>query len=92
MSKYCITAANHRNPGNHVASSFNLWEYNPLSSTWRPLGGKSIQYVTELLVQGHEVLSARELETTISVGAPIEIELRISNNESYYKISSMPTF
>lgn len=92
MGRYCITAANHENPDNHCASTFKVWKYDNIQTKWLPLGGKPIGFVNDLLKNGHEVLSAKENETTISIGAPVEIELRITKNESKYKISDMPTF
>ena len=96
MSKYCITAANHTNANNHCASKFKVGEYTYKSDTkkwvWTPLGGKPINFINDLLANGHEVLSAKENEDTITLGAPIESELRISKNETKYKISEMPKF
>lgn len=98
MTKYCITAANHQNPNNHCASSFKVWEYIAATqekpSRWKPLGGKSIGFVNELLANGHTVLSAKhdKVEETITTGKPVEMELRIAKNETNYKISDMPTF
>jgi hypothetical protein len=92
MGKYCITAANHKNVSNHCASQFRVWEYDSVKSAWKPLGSKSINYVTDLLAAGHTVLSGKKNETTITLGAAIEVELRITKNEAQYKISTMPTF
>lgn len=92
MGRYCITAANHTNPNNHCASNFKLWEYNTGKEAWFPLGGKPIDYINDLLRNGHTVLSAKELSDKIFVGAPVEVELRIAKNETNYKISDMPTF
>lgn len=96
MSKYCITAVNHTNPSNHCASKFKVWEYRYSSERgeyfWRSLGGKSINFVSDLLAEGHEVLSAKENETNITTGAPIELELRIARNDTKFKISDMPEF
>jgi hypothetical protein len=92
MGRYCITAANHTNPDNHCASKFKVWEYNSEKKTWMPLGGKSINFVSDLLAAGHTVLSARENPDTITEGARIELELRIAKNETQFKVSAMPTF
>lgn len=92
MGRYCITAANHSNSSNHCASTFNLWEHNEAKREWSPLGGKSIDYINDLLRKGHTVLSGKEHPDKISTGAPIEVELRIAKNETNYKISDMPTF
>lgn len=91
MATYCITAANHKNRKNHVASQFYVWllgSDNSLTS----LGGRSADFVVSLLVKGHKVLSARDEDNTIYIGAPIEVELRIAENETKYPISDMPTF
>lgn len=92
MGRYCISAANHKNKNNHCSSQFKVWEYEATDKKWKPLGGKSINFVNDLLASGHTVLSAKENETSITVGAPIETELRIAKNETDYKISDMPTF
>lgn len=96
MGKYCITAANHTNINNHCASKFKVWEYTYKKETekwvWKPLGGKSINFVNDLLAGGHEVCSAKENDNSISLGAPIEAELRIARNETKFKISDMPEF
>ncbi len=92
MGKYCITAANHKNKSNHCASQFKVWEYDASKETWTPLGGKSINFVNDLLANGHIVLSAKENDETISTGAAIETELRIARNETKYNVSEMPTF
>ena len=92
MSRFCITAANHTNTSNHCASTFNLWEFNTIYNKWSLLGGKSIDYINDLLRKGHTVLSGKEHPDKISTGAPVEIELRIAKNETNYKISDMPTF
>ena len=96
MSKYCITAANHMNANNHCASQFNVWQHTQNSETgkwvWKALGGKSINFVNDLLASGHEVFSAKENETSITLGAPVELELRIAKNETKFKISDMPEF
>lgn len=96
MSKYCITAANHKNPDNHCASQFKVWEYIHKKEAdkwvWSPLGGKSINFINDLLANGHEVLSAKENKDSITPGAPVESELRIAKNETKFKISDMPKF
>jgi len=92
MGSYCITAANHTNKSNHCASKFKLWELDAANKKWMPLGGKSINFVNDLLANGHKVLSAKETKDSIITGAPIEAELRIAKNETDYKISDMPTF
>lgn len=92
MAKYCITAANHSNPNNHCASQFNMWKYDEVKKSWAPLGGQSINYVSDLLAAGHTVLSAKYEDKLIYTGAPVELELRIARNETQYNVSKMPTF
>lgn len=92
MTKYCITAANHKNPNNHCASAFKVWEWRAGINKWVLLGGKSLNFISDLLAAGHEVISAKEKPDLISSGARVELELRIAKNETVYKISGMPTF
>lgn len=93
MEKYCITAANHKNKNNHCASQFKVWKYDVSKNNWTPLGGKSINFVNDLLAGGHAVLSAKiNDDNKISLGAAIETELRITRNETQYKVSEMPAF
>lgn len=92
MAKFCITAVNHKNPTNHVASTFKVWTFSKNSDKWISLGGQSINFVLALLANGDEVFSAKENDTTITLGASLEIELRTSKNNEDYKISTMPKF
>lgn len=92
MARFCITAANHTNPSNHVSSTFNVWAFSKNTEKWVPLGGQSISFILTLLANGNAVFSAKENDTTITLGAPLEIELRTSKNNEDYKISTMPSF
>ena len=92
MTTYCITAANHKNPKNHVASSFLVWSLEEGIDEWNKEGRKSAKYVVGLLEAGHTVLTAHENGTTITTGEPIEVELRIAKNGTKYDVSTMPTF
>ena len=98
MGNYCITAANHQNTNDHRASEFDVWIQNESTGKWRHLGGRSINDVNDLLANGDTVLSGKlttnhRLHTrTITTGAAIETELRISHNGTNYKISDMPGF
>ena len=95
MAKYCITAANHSNKDNHCASEFEVFQQSSLTGKWRSLGGKAVSFISELLENGHTVVSGRLIDKaagTVSLGAPIELELRIAKNETKYKISDMPPF
>jgi hypothetical protein len=94
MAEYCITAANHKNPRNHVASSFLVWLRNEETAGWKSPGAKSARDVVGLVEAGHTVLTGffNEKKKTITVGEPIEVELRISKNESRFDVNEMPTF
>ncbi|MGS1040664.1 hypothetical protein [Burkholderia glumae] len=45
-----------------------------------------------LLVSGHEVVSGEHDENGITIGARIEIELRIAKNDAQFKITDLPEF
>ncbi|KVC71207.1 hypothetical protein WI73_00615 [Burkholderia ubonensis] len=93
MALYCITAANHDNPDNHVASTFKLWLYNTSTEKWTSQKlPATAKHVVELIESGHEVITARLGEKGIRMGAPVEVELRIAKNETNYPISEMPGF
>lgn len=93
MAKYCITAAKPKNASQHLKSEFKLWKWEKKDDdkwSWFPKGWKRAAEIAALLDGGHEVLTARENETTITEGAPVELELRIAKNETKFKISDMP--
>lgn len=46
--------------------------------------------IAALLEAGHELLTAKRGSAGIHTGAAVELELRISHNETKYKISEMP--
>ncbi|AJZ58594.1 hypothetical protein OI25_594 [Paraburkholderia fungorum] len=92
MARYCITAANHDDPNNHVASKFKLWLWKPETEKWSPQNSASAKQVVELIESGHEVFTAHQGEKSITPGAPVEVELRIAKNETKYPISKMPGF
>lgn len=100
MAKYCITAIRRDNPDNDCASRFKLFEYVEKGDRWFwsivNRRGVSIYYIADLLSDGHEVLSAEEIEsgsnTRIKTGVAVELELRIVDNDERYKISQMPDF
>lgn len=94
MSLYCITAAKHENPDNHLASMFKLWKYNEEKKVWKCLDWKDAFFIVALLQDSQNtVLTAKhdEKEKEITFGAPIEFELRIAKKEKKYKISDMPS-
>ena len=92
MAKYCITAAKPKNAAQHLKADFNLWKAEEKDGkiSWSPQGWKRGTEIAALLGAGHQVLTAKENDTTISTGAAVEMELRISKNEMNYKISDMP--
>lgn len=94
MANYCITAANHKNRNNHVASSFLVWAFDSAKKSWSKLGAKSAKQVVELIESGHTVLTAKLSAdgTKLDFGEPVEVELRIAKNKTSYDVSKMPTF
>ena len=93
MDKYCITAARPKNADHHLNSEFKLWKYEekPDGWVWVSKGWKRVSVIADLLEAGHEVLTAKKKPTGIRTGAAVEIELRISHNDTGYKISEMPS-
>ncbi|MDP3014806.1 MAG: hypothetical protein Q8N28_00035 [bacterium] len=84
MTKYCITAANHKNEdiNNHCASEFKVWKMEGMF-LWTLIGTKSIYDVCDLLKNGCTVYSAKEEGGVVKeTGEPVNIMLRISKNES----------
>jgi len=94
MAKYCITAANHKNPNNHVASSFLVWVQDLKTTKWTQLGGRSAKQVVELIELGNTVLTGKISAdgTKLLPGEAVEVELRIAKNKTDYDVSKMPTF
>lgn len=92
MSRYCITAARPKDADHHLKTDFKLWRYEerPDGWKWAPKGWKRGGEIAALLEAGHEVLTAKENPGSISTGAPVELELRISRNGTKYNISEMP--
>lgn len=92
MAKYCITAAKPKNSTQHLKSEFKLWKAVEKDGkiSWSHQGWKRGTEIAGLIGAGHQVLTAKKNDTTISTGAAVEMELRISRNESKYKISDMP--
>lgn len=93
MARYCITAAKHANPQNHVASKFLLWCWVAEEETWRKeKQPATARQIVELIETRYQVFTARENPKTITVGKPVEVELRIAKNETEFPISEMPEF
>lgn len=93
MDRYCITAARPKNAAHHLNSEFKLWKWEKKEDgnwKWIPKGWKRAAEIASLLDSGNEVLTAKESETSIASGAPVELELRIARNETNFKISDMP--
>lgn len=94
MAQYCITAANHENKTNHVASSFLVWLFDEKQKQWISQGGQSAKNVVGLIESGHSVITGELSKDgkTLNRGEKVEVELRIARNSSKYDISNMPTF
>jgi hypothetical protein len=92
MGKYRIVAAKPKGATNHLNAQFKMYEYQVKENkaTWVPIGWKTIHDVSALLKAGNEVLTAKVAGDKIDHGAAVELELRISRNDTKYKISDMP--
>lgn len=94
MGKYCVTAANHNNEKDERASEFKVWEQVKKDNkyVWSPLGKKSLNFVVDILSKGNEVFTAKQNADSITLGYPLEFELRITKNDKNFKITDLPTF
>lgn len=92
MARYCITAANHKNPNNHVASQFYLLEEKADGTGWKRLGSRSAKFVVDLLESNHTVLTGKIDGSSVTLGKPVEVTLRIAHNSTDFDISQMPAF
>ncbi len=93
MEKYCVTAANHSNPDNHIASSFQVFLYLPVDDEWKRLPPQTLMDIARLISDGNEVVSGKFTGTGVRAdGAPLELELRIAKNGTKYNVSQMPGF
>ena len=90
MANYCITAAKPKGASHHLNSEFYLWKLNTETDKWQKEGWKTISQVVTLMQVGNSVVTAEEKEKSISVGAAVEVELRIAHNKTKYPISKMP--
>lgn len=90
MTDYCITAAKPKGQTSHLNSQFYLWKKNALTGQWEGQGWKKTNDISNLISQGHSVLTGKVQGGSLKLGSPVEIELRISTNKSEYKISDMP--
>ena len=89
MATYCITAAKPKGAVSHLRSQFMTWREGE-DGLWHSQGWQTTSQIVTLMHAGHAVLTARKTATGISTGAPVEVELRISRNQSNYPISQMP--
>jgi hypothetical protein len=87
MAKYRIVAARPKNASSHINSRFKMYQLN---EKWDEIGWKSIGEVTDLMQAGHEVLTGKVVGNKMESGAPVEVELRITKNDTPFKISDMP--
>ncbi|AKR48211.1 MULTISPECIES: hypothetical protein [Acetobacter] len=96
MTKYVIVAAKPNNDESHLNSKFKVWEQTP-SQGWK-YSWKSIHDISDLIRNGHEVLTGELVENkpgseyayTMKYGEKVEMVLRIIGKDKKYKISEMP--
>jgi hypothetical protein len=89
MTEYSIVAARPKNASNHLKSQFKLYELNKKNES-DLVDWKSIGEVNDLMRAGHEVRTGKIIDEILDTGAAVEIELRITKNDTNYKISNMP--
>jgi hypothetical protein len=90
MAKYRIVAARPKGATNHLNSEFKMYKFNEEKATWQTAGWKTIHDVSILLKAGNEVRTGKVEAGEMHSGAAVELELRISKNDTKYKISDMP--
>ncbi len=90
MAQYCIVAARPKNAINHLNSQFELYRFDTKTDQWEHVGWRTTFEVSDLLQAGHAVRTGKIDHDKISIGAAVEIELRIAKNDTKYKISEMP--
>jgi hypothetical protein len=92
MGKFRIVAARPKNATNHLNSEFKVYEdqVGDGKRTWRNIGWKTIHDVSALLKTGNEIRTGKVEDGKMLDGVAVELELRISKNDSKYKISEMP--
>lgn len=89
MATYCIVAARPKNNSNNLKSQFYLYEKRADTGKWRSLGWRPVNGVVDLMVVGNTVLTGEVSNGSLSLGEPVEVELRIAKNGSNFKISGM---
>ncbi len=90
MTQYCIVSAHPKGATNHLNSKFKMLQKNTTDNKWKHIGWKSIGEVCALIEDGHQVVTAELTGGSLALGAPVEVELRISRNKTDFKISDMP--
>ncbi|MFT8481164.1 hypothetical protein, partial [Gluconobacter oxydans] len=92
---YCVTNVTHQNEENHCASRFLVWKLKDKiidlfpKTIWENQGLFTSAELAEIL-QHSSVYSARKGLTRIETGEKIEVEFRISHNDSSFPLSEMP--
>lgn len=97
VTKYAIVSAAPKNAESHLNSKFKIYEKDAPDS-WTKIGWKSIHDISDLIRNGHEVFTGKIVKSEpgsknsylMSLGAKVEMVLRISKDETNYKISEMP--
>lgn len=87
MAKYYLVSAKPKSASEHLKSNFKLYVFHDKkwSHSW-----KSVGEVVDLLQGGHKVVTGKIENKSMKEGSPIEVELRIANNNMDYKIGDMP--
>ena len=91
-NKYRIVSAKPKGATNHCNSQFKVFQsiLKDGNSTWRDIGWKSINQISDYLSAGDEVRTGQVKGGKMVDGAPVEVELRITKNNTDFKISDMP--
>lgn len=100
MTRYCIFAARPNGAVSHANSQFKMSKYVKDGNgewVWRQIGWKTINQVSDYLREGHVVRTAKRTPPeekgqrgVITLGALVELELRVSKNGGDFNISEMP--
>lgn len=91
-TKYRIVSAKPKGATNHCNSQFKVfqWGVKDNKTDWWNIGWKTINQVSDFLAAGHEVKTGQYTNGKMADGAPVEVELRITKNNTNFKISDMP--
>lgn len=92
MAKYRITAARPKGATNHVKSQFKVmwWGTHQGRTDWWSLGWRSLKEVADFSAAGDDVRTGRHTSNGMEDGAPVELELRTTRNDSRFEISQLP--